>query len=114
MITVTVSSFLERFPEFTAVNEDFPTLIQLVIDEAILQVSLAVWGDKADLGVLYLTAHLLAISPYGEPSRLAPGTGDTIYLHTFKTLQKEVTSGYRVVGRIQIPRGNCCWWYYGY
>lgn len=106
-MAVTVSSFLERFPEFDDVNTDYPTLVQIVIDEAELQVSADVWGDKADLGVLYLTAHLLACSPFGEPARLSTDNTMTIYMKSFSMFKKQVTSGFRTAGTIVTPVDPC-------
>ena len=106
-MAVTVSSFLERFPEFTNVNADYPTLIQIVIDEAALQVSATVWGAKRDLGIKYLTAHLLACSPFGEPARLSPGNGETTYLKQFEMLKKQAASGFRIAGPIRTPVDPC-------
>ncbi len=106
-MTVTVTTFLARFPEFTEVNTDFPTLIQTVIDEAELQVSALIWASKRDLGIKYLTAHLLACSPFGEPARLSPDDTMTTYLKTLNMLKRQVSSGRNIAGDLITPVDPC-------
>jgi len=48
----------EMFPEFVSKSDAF---IQLYIDQAILSVNTRIWLGKSELGVAYLTGHLLAM-----------------------------------------------------
>jgi len=68
-MAVTPSDFKTRFPEFGPIPND---RVRIHIDEAARNVSVAAWGQKADDGVLYLTAHLLAVF---ENDKTATGSG---------------------------------------
>ena len=93
-MAVDVESFLVGFPEFRPAEA---TLITPMIAKATLQVDASVWGSKADLGIELLTAHLLAISPFGQNARLASKEGKTTYLTRFNAMVKQVTPGFRVI-----------------
>ena len=54
----TISDFKNRFPEFNTIDD---TRIQLFLDDSDLMVSTK-WGKLRKLGILYLTAHNLAVS----------------------------------------------------
>lgn len=69
-ITVTVASLITRLPEFAEVD---PVKIQLAIDEAIARVNETQWSAKADLGVSYLAAHLIAF--FYDPDCVEPEPG---------------------------------------
>nr|DAY17436.1 MAG TPA: head to tail adaptor [Caudoviricetes sp.] len=55
---MTTADFLNKFPEFKAVDE---TRIGLSLDEAKLQVAEKIWGRFYEVGVLHLVAHILAM-----------------------------------------------------
>lgn len=94
-MTVDVESFLESFPEFRPAEA---ALIKPMIAKAVIQVDAAVWGTlKTDLGVELLTAHLLAISPFGQNARLVSKDGSTTYGKRFDAMVKQVTPGFRVI-----------------
>ncbi len=46
------------FPEFATLADDF---IQLYIDQASLSVNASVWLAKSEIGIAYLTGHLLTM-----------------------------------------------------
>lgn len=54
----TTTDFKTRFPEFTATDD---ARIQLFLNDSALVVS-DKWGALRDIGILYLSAHLLAVS----------------------------------------------------
>lgn len=56
---ITPADFKTRFPEYTSVDD---ARIQLFIDDAVLEIDEAAWGDLYDKGLLYLTAHFLTIA----------------------------------------------------
>lgn len=57
------ASFKIRFPEFDSVAD---ARIQLFIDDAVIVLNSVYWGDKYDLGLHYLTAHLLTLGTKTE------------------------------------------------
>lgn len=93
-MAVTVSSFIESYPEFTGTDT---TLIQRKLIDAALQVPAGIWGAQTDAGVELTTAHLLALAPFGEGSRLVNKDGTTIYEGRLQTMQRQVAGGPRVL-----------------
>lgn len=55
---MTAADFLNKFPEFQAVDE---TRIKIGLDEASLQITEKIWGRFYEVGVLHLAAHILAM-----------------------------------------------------
>lgn len=55
---MTAADFLNKFPEFQAVDE---ARIELSLDEAKLQVTEKIWGRFYKVGVLHLAAHILTM-----------------------------------------------------
>jgi len=49
--------------------------VQLAIDEAALNINEDLWGDYYNLGLIYLSAHLLAVSVPGVLGGLAGAAG---------------------------------------
>ena len=89
----TVAEFRAHFPEFQNAPEQ---LIQAKLDEAALEVDPDQWGTKTDSGVRYLTAHKLALSPWGTAARLAvngPGGFVTTYQTHYESLVSQVYKG---------------------
>jgi hypothetical protein len=91
-MAVTVASFKASFPEFIPAGD---TLIGIKIDAAKLQINSTVWGSRYSEGVMWLTAILLASSPYGEQARLSDDNSKTIYHENFNRLRNIVTVGLR-------------------
>ncbi len=79
-----------QFPEFAAAPD---ALVQAFLDASELQVDAEVWGTLFDQGHGYLTAHKLALSPYGQAARLSK-KGETTYYPHFKEMQAGVTGGW--------------------
>jgi len=71
-MSVTPASIAARFPDLPGVSDS--GLVQLKIDEAKLQCSETEWGDLYELGVSYLTAHLMAIQKSGASTSGGGGT----------------------------------------
>ena len=92
-MTVARADFLARFPEFEPASK---TMIEAAIDEAKRNVDSGVWREKTDDGVRWKTAHLLAISPFGQQARLVSKDGSTTYGKNFDLLMRSVTPGFRV------------------
>jgi hypothetical protein len=95
-VAVTVDSFKQTFDEFRKADN---ALVEAKLKLARLRVAASVWGAKADGGVLYLTAHLLALAPAGQNLKLKPETAaKTVYLIEFDRMKLEVTYGLRTAG----------------
>ena len=62
-MAVTPATFKIRFPEF---DSTLDARIQLFIDDSIVILNESYWGDKYDLGVAYLSAHLLTMGTKSE------------------------------------------------
>ena len=68
-MAVDVIRFRARFPEFRGQDS---AIIAACLDDAAARIHADRYGEQADTAVLYLAAHLLATSPYGEFARLDP------------------------------------------
>src|SRR4051812_49346462 len=90
-----LTQFRTRFPEFDGVAD---TIIEATLAEALLRLNVTIYGKRIDEAQGYLTAHKLALSPYGQAARLATEDGKTTYAVHFKEMQRELTYGFRVVG----------------
>lgn len=96
-----------QFPEMNGVSD---VLVTAMLAAAALELDPSVWGPlgvsggpmvKADQGQMYLAAHKLAVSPFGQNAKTVlngrkVGYGRTSYGEEFLLLMKSVTSGYRV------------------
>jgi hypothetical protein len=93
------ATFLVICPEFTRTAE---AQVEKFLELAALEVDAEVWGAKTDLGIYYLAAHNLALSPYGNKSQMVadpPGPGphgNTHYGVKYDSLVMQVSSGFRV------------------
>jgi hypothetical protein len=90
-----LSDFQARYPEFKATST---TLISATLNDAALMIDACVWGALAGQGHGYLTAHRLALSPFGQQARMVAKDGKTTsyWLHYIE-LVKIVGSGFRVL-----------------
>ena len=95
-MSLSLALFLERFPEFSEARAP-ETLVLAKIAEASRRVSAEVWGDLHSDGVAYLTAHLLARSPWGQGVRLVADDGSTAYDAPYRDLLRTVVSGVSVI-----------------
>lgn len=57
-MTVTATTFVERFPEFGNIET---AVVTATVAEAARQCDSDLWGNKHDDAVNYLTAHMLAL-----------------------------------------------------
>lgn len=97
----TATTFRAAFPEFkgdavagTVVPVAF---LQRCLDEAEREIDANVWGEDALTGHGYLTAHKLALSPYGRDARLKTDDRKTTYLTEFERLERIVGTAHRLV-----------------
>jgi hypothetical protein len=100
-----LADFRTRFPEFVDVPDP---QITAALSDAALEIAGNVWGTVStggvftlgDLGQMYLAAHNLACTPFGQNARMVAKTADgqktTTYEVAYRRLQREVSSGFRV------------------
>lgn len=107
----TLSQFRAEFPEFNTVSD---VLVTAKLAAAALEMDNCVWGafgqpggpnTKADQGQMYLAAHKMAVSPFGQNSKTVAtpasfgnrtGYQRSTYGAEFWLLMRSVTSGFRV------------------
>ena len=95
-MAVTVQSFRNEFSEFRKVDQ---AEIQAKLDFAQSSISQSVWRHLYDQGVMYLTAHKLALAPAGQNTKLKPeNAAKTVYWVEFVRLRNIVTHGIRTAG----------------
>ena len=93
---LSLANFLTRFPEFKQASTE---LVAATLQDAALMIDCGVWGPKAGQGHGYLTAHRLALSPFGQQARLVvtarglPAT--STYEVAYKQMVAIVGSGFR-------------------
>jgi len=93
-MAVDLASFLRRFPEFESAKSS--GMVEEAILEAGRNVDSGVFGDKTDDGIRWMTAHLLAIGPFGQNARMVSKDGSTTYEKRYWKLVASVTPGFRV------------------
>lgn len=91
-MTVSTSEFDARFPEFAGRPD---ALLESTIAAATARCHADTWGTDRDEGVLYLTADLLARSPFGREMRMVLKDGTTAYTSTYRQLLVSATAGRR-------------------
>ncbi len=102
----TLAQFRAQFAEFNSISD---VLVTTMMGAAVLEIDTSVWGalgqlggpmTKADQGQMYLAAHKLAVSPFGQNAKTLynnkRGYQRTTYGTEFELLQRGVVSGYRV------------------
>jgi len=92
---VTPAAFILLFPEFAGADSD---LIQTRIDWATERTDAAVWGDKTDQGIAWMTAHFLCLLPEAKDMREGEKPGETSYGRERFRLNRIVSSGFRTTG----------------
>lgn len=80
ILVVDYNTFIQAFPEFNSTGIA-QTYVETKIAEAGALLELDAYGSDPihNIAVLYLTAHLLAISPYGQQLQLVNDDGSTVY-----------------------------------
>lgn len=106
-MAVDVSGFRARFPEFSA-PADYPDArIQLMLDDAALQINRGAWGIKADLGTYYLAAHNLVIQ---DPAAAVTPPNGSVQSESVG----EVSRSYAVSLTVSSNLGDFAWTRYGF
>lgn len=91
------AAFILEYPEFTSVDA---ALVTTVLARAEASIDAAVWGDLEDQGHGLLTAHELAMMPFGAQAGLRAGAGAnqvSIYWGRYDDLRRRVGTAYRMV-----------------
>lgn len=97
-MAVDATSLVARFPEFAPAVTSYPDMVDACIADAELMIDRVVWGTKADMGVTYYAAHLIAINPIGEFARLDKRGEKTTYLLMYEATKKTLAlAGCRVI-----------------
>jgi hypothetical protein len=96
-----LTSFRASLPG-AAFAETGDALVEAALAQAARSINETSWGDTALDGHALLTAHLLAMSPYGAPSGLrqgdaAKGTSTSVFWADYEDLRQRVGTAYRVV-----------------
>jgi hypothetical protein len=93
-VAVSVATFKAEFEMFDTTAD---SVVQSKLDEALICTPERIWGSKQDLGIKYLTAHLLSMDPQGMAARKR-NEEVTVYSLRRRLLEKTVSSGFRVSG----------------
>lgn len=92
-----LATFRVRHPEFSGTPDEY---VQATLDAAADEIDEDVWGSKAAEGHGLLSAHKLALSPYGVDMRLG-AFGDnkarSVYGDQHEQLSRRVGTAYRLV-----------------
>lgn len=91
----TYSQFIARCPEFDSAPQ---AIVESCIAEAERQTPERVWGERQIDGIIWLAAHLLALSPQAKEMHIS-GTTQTLYQARREELERIVGFGPQVVGR---------------
>jgi hypothetical protein len=87
---VSIHKFLLNHPEFSATSAP---LVERKLAAADRRVNAAVWGSLVDDGIMLMAAHLLAIAPEGEKSRMVKDDQKDVYLTEYRAMARNVTMG---------------------
>lgn len=89
------TSFVTKHPEFAGIDAD---MVQAYLTEGAGYVASADdWGDHQLAGHGYITAHLLALSPFGNGTALVHKDGTTVYEKAWNRIVRLVASGHRTI-----------------
>lgn len=91
---IDIVAFRAAFPEFNTAPE---YLVLAKLDQAAARLNPDVWGSRLPEGHGMLTAHLLALSPFGVANRLISKDGTTTYGNQFEGLAATVVC---LLGRV--------------
>ncbi len=93
-MALTESKFRDEYPEFKTAGS---VLVCAKLGHAKDDTDASVWLTKTDHAVGLRTAHLLALSQFGQNSRLIAKDGTTIYEKQLGKLLAEVASSPGVI-----------------
>ena len=100
-MAVTLAKFRNAYDEFRG-TDDGTVLAKIRLAQ--FEVNDGVWGDRADAGVMLMTAHMIMMAPAGQNAKLVPKDGKTLYLKMFDRTKRAVVAGFaRTAGQ---PRAN--------
>ncbi len=100
-MAVSVQSFKNAFFEYRKTDDEE---VRAKIRFAEQRIDETVWGTKYDQGIMYLTAHLLAVAAAGKNAKLKPeNAAKTVYWQEYTALKNSVTFGFRTAG---LPSAN--------
>ena len=100
-MAVTLAKFRNAYSTFRK-TDDGEVLAKIRLAQ--FEVNAGVWGDRADAGVMLMTAHMLSMDAAGQNAKLVPKDGRTTYLKMFDRTKRAVTSGFaRTAG---MPRAD--------
>lgn len=88
------AAFLLVFAEFKSATN---TEIDAQLARAARYIGEA-YGDSANDAHGFLTAHFMALSPFGQNARLVSKNGTTLYWASYEELRAAATCGIRVPG----------------
>lgn len=98
-MTVTVDQIQAEFPEFA--HTDAALIGYRLADAERLVDRGGAFGALRDDAVKYLTCHLIALMPHGEPARLVesqePGGASTTYERQYLALKRSLVQAQMVV-----------------
>lgn len=87
-----LATFRTLFPEFTNAPDVF---VSAWLAETLPEIDPTIWGTDADSGHGLLTAHRMAVSPFGRNSRLSSEKGESTYGKQFAELETKRAVGIR-------------------
>jgi len=97
-VTVTVDQIQTEFPEFANTDSG---LIGFRLADAMRLVDQGTFGIHYDDAVKWLTCHLIALAPHGEPARLVesqePSGASTTYERQYLLIKRSVVAPMMVV-----------------
>lgn len=91
---MTLAEFRTFHPEFGNVPDAF---ITAELAASAVEIDATKWNTLFDQGQRYLTAHRIALSPWGTGTRLQAKDGTTTYQKHFDRLCIAVAGGARVI-----------------
>lgn len=95
-MAVTLARFKNTFSTFRK-TDDAEIEVKLLLAHEM--VNAGMFGTKRDIGILYLTAHLVSLDPAGQNAKMKPeNMAKTVYGQTYEKIKRGVTFGFRTAG----------------
>lgn len=97
-MSVDRATFVERFPEFSEMNDvgEAQPVLDRALRDAQRFVGQKAWGPRWEDGVFVKTAELLTMTPFGENMRLKDGTSP--YSRMFREMQVSLGVRFALAG----------------
>lgn len=96
-MSLSTADFKIAYPEFDSIAD---ATVSAKLALALLSIDATAYGDSADDGQGRLTAHLLAMSPFGTNAGLRVGKeskGTSVYWSGYEDLRRRVGTAFRLV-----------------